>query len=436
MAEKIIYHSKSKRFQVAPTMALTSENASGEPMSMASLNRISANNMAVALMSAENGDTRELFTIYRDNVLTWSHLQAEFSKRKMPVLSQPVSVLPYIRDDESDKLTAKFCETIFEDVADRTRAFSHLLDSVIFPVSVVEKVFSVKDSSYVLSRLVPVPHHLLDFSTGDLKIRQTDEKGMVTKGLIDPDPDRYIIHRAHILSSPDKMGGPMRAIIYWWLFATQSRDWWMRFLQRYGIPIMVGKYPHGADDQRKLLLRAMSTLNRSLGLAITKDTQLDFQSVASLSGDAFIAVQEFANKEVSKLVLGQTLSAESQSTGIGSGNADLHNDVRSDLSLFDRGMLAETLRDQLYRQLVEINNLSGNIPRVLLGPAVDPSDLLKLLKALKEGGLKPSQSALPTLAQQIGFDVEIDVPTTLPASSPSAAFQALLSALDSPLIKT
>jgi phage gp29-like protein len=218
----------------------------------------------------------------------------------------------------------------------------------------------------------------------------------------------------------------MRAIIYWWLFATQSRDWWMRFLQRYGIPIMIGKYPHGADDQRKLLLRAMSTLNRSLGLAITKDTQLEFQEIANLTGDSFIAVQEFANKEISKLVIGQTLSAESQPTGIGSGNAQLHNDVRNDLSLFDRSSLAQTLRDQLYVQYCEINRIPGNVPRVRLGPAVDPADLLKLLTAMRQAGLKPSISALPSLSQQIGFDVEFDTSSALPAS---AAFSALLSSI-------
>lgn len=414
--------------RLIPTAQVTSQSDLHEPMSMASLNRISANNMAVALMSAEHGNTRDLFTIYRDNIMTWSHLQAEFSKRKLAVLSQPVSVIPWNQSDPADEAAAQVCQDVIEKVPDWIRSMSHLLDSALFPVAVVEKVFGLSNGRFALEKLIPVPHHLLDFSTGVLKIRSTLPNGQPSNDLLDPDPARYLIHRAHLLSTPDKLGGPMRAIIYWWLFATQSRDWWMRFLQRYGIPIMIGKYPHGADDQRKLLLRAMSTLNRSVGLAITRDTQLEFAEITNLTGDAFIAVQEFANKEVSKLILGQTLSADSQPTGIGSGNADLHNDVRNDLALFDRASLAQTLRDQLYTQFCEINSIPGNVPRVRLGPAVDPSDLLTLLTAMRQAGLKPSISAIPSLSQQIGFEVEFDA-SLPPLNSSSAAFSALLSAL-------
>lgn len=404
----------------------TSGSDAYEPMSFATQNRISANNMAVALMSAESGNTGDLFVIYRDNILTWSHLQAEFSKRKLVVLNQPISIIAWDQNDPADVAAADACADIFSNVPNLITTLSHLLDSALFPVAVAEKTYDVENGKFVLSKLIKVPHHLLDFTTGSLKIRATDEKGQPKSTLIDPDPSSYVVHRAHLLSTPDKLGGPMRAIIYWWLFATQSRDWWMRFLQRYGIPLMIGKYPHGADDQRKLLLRAMSTLNRALGLAITRDTSLEFAKIDNMTGDAFVAVQDFANKEISKIVLGQTLSSDSQPTALGSGNAALHNDVRNDLSLFDRVSLAQTIRDQIVAQYHASNNLPGNVPRVRLGPAVDPSEMLTLLKAMREAGLKPSASAIPMLSQQFGFDVEFDSSaSTAPAA---AAFSALLDA--------
>ena len=253
---RLIYRKSTGRLMAAPLTSITAESSAYEPMSLAS--QISANRMAVALMSAESGCTSELFTIYRDNVLTWSHLQAEFSKRKLAVLTQPVSIIPYDRSDPVDTEAAKSCENVVESVPGWITALSHLLDSVRFPVAVCEKVFEIASGRYRLSRLIPVPHHLLDFTSGVLRIRQTLPNGQPGSDCLEPDPDRYIIHRAHLMSIPDKLGGPMRSVIYWWLFATQSRDWWMRFLMRYGIPIMIGKYPHGAEDQRQLLLRAMS----------------------------------------------------------------------------------------------------------------------------------------------------------------------------------
>jgi phage gp29-like protein len=424
---KYIYRKSTGQLMRAPVTSLTSDSSAYEPMSLAS--QISANRMAVALMAAEGGSTAELFTIYRDNVMTWAHLQAEFSKRKLAVLTQPVSIVPFNHDDPLDKEAAESCTNVVESVPGWITALSHLLDSVIWPVAVVEKVFEIKDGRYELARLIPVPHHLLDFTTGTLKIRATRPDGQPSAELLEPDPARYIVHRAHLLSVPDKLGGPMRAVLYWWLFATQSRDWWMRFLQRYGIPLMIGKYPHGADDQRTLLLRAMSTLNRSVGLAITKDTQLEFQQIAQLAGDPFIAVQSFANSEISKLVLGQTLSATATPTGLGSGTADLQGEVRSDLTMFDRARLAETLRDQLYSQYCEVNAIAGNVPRVILGPAADPTDLLAILKAMRDGGLQPTLEALPQLSQKFGFPIERAASPALVPSA-SAAFSALLSALD------
>jgi hypothetical protein len=96
--------------------------------------------------------------------------------------------------------------------------------------------------------------------------------------------------------------------------------------------------------------------------------------------------------------------------------------------MFDRARLAETLRDQLYTQWCEVNAISGNVPRVILGPASDPSDLLAVLKAMREGGLQPSESAIPQLSQQFGFDVELA--SAVPSPSSSAAFSALLSFID------
>ncbi len=403
-----------------PTSSVTPLSSEHEPISMAALNRISAANVAMALRAAEYGDTRDLFTLYRDNILTWSHLQAEFAKRKIPVLSKPISVSAYVQGKLDDDATADDCSTLWEPVKNRISVLSHLLDSILFPVSVVEKVYSVRDGRYVLDRLIPVPHHLLDYQSGVLRIRMTKPSGEQTDECVEPDPSRYIIHRAHILSAPDKLGGPMRALVYWWLFSTQSRDWWIRFLQRYGIPLMIGKYTHGADDQRTALLRAMSTVNRALGLVISKDTSLEFAEVARLDAMPFTAVQEFANHEASKLILGQTLSAESQPTGIGSGNADLHGEVRSDIALFDCANLAESLRDQLYTQYCEINALPGNVPLITIGSPVDPGPLLSLLKALKESGLRPAESSIQTISRQVGFDVERDIQPA--ASSPFAGF--------------
>ena len=48
-----------------------------------------------------------------------------------------------------------------------------------------------------------------------------------------------------LTSVPDNWGGPMRSIIFWWLLGHMGRDWWARYLDKYGSPFVVGKYDQG-----------------------------------------------------------------------------------------------------------------------------------------------------------------------------------------------
>src|SRR5512145_2392848 len=55
-----------------------------------------------ALRAAEAGETRLLFALYRDLVLSGSHVQAEFNKRKLAVLAQPHAILPADKEQPED----------------------------------------------------------------------------------------------------------------------------------------------------------------------------------------------------------------------------------------------------------------------------------------------------------------------------------------------
>lgn len=59
---------------------------------------------------------------------------------------------------------------------------------------------------------------------------------MSDTGPVDADATRYIIHRGHVMPTPDTWGGPARALLFWWLLSSMSREWWSQFLERYGQP--------------------------------------------------------------------------------------------------------------------------------------------------------------------------------------------------------
>jgi phage gp29-like protein len=384
-----------------------------------------------ALRQAEGGDVRTLFAIYRDSVLGDPHIQSEFAKRKLAIIGDTFSILPENKTLPEDVDAAARIKTMIDDVSDWHIAIGHLMDSVLWPVSVLEKTYRPTRDGYELASLTPVPHDLLCFRTGSLRIRETDARGYPNNQTHAPDPRVYIVHRNHLLTTPDHWGGPMRSILFWWLLGAMDRDWWARFLDRFGSPFLVGHYNQGDDDSRSLLERAFSVATRIGGLVVSKDTTIDIQQAATQgTGDAFEKFYTISRREISKLIVGQTLSAEAQSTGLGSGVANNQAEVRDDYRKFDAQVIGGTLRDHLFRPFLSYNGLGHvGVPRISWG-SVSPAEAKatgELLVSINTAGLRIADTGLDSLSERIGLPIERAVAAALPP--PGLAPASILSVL-------
>lgn len=397
---------------LTPTDRRPRYNPRAEPLS--NIQYMDVDRVRAIIDGAQSGDTRDLFALYRDLVLGDSHLQAEFSKRKLAVLGDVFTVKPIDKKDPKDVAARDAVSDMVDGCPEWLKACSHLLDSALYPIAVAEKVFKPAEAGsslrYELAELRPVPHNLLNFNTGYLQIWDVDPlTGFVSGTSQTPDPNRYIIHRGHLLTTPDFWGGPMRSLIFWSLFSVMDVSWWARFLDRYGSPFLVGKYDQADDESRLILERAFSWATKIGGLVVSKETEVTIQSALGTStGEAYEKFLEVCNREKSKLIVGQTLSAEARSTGLGSGVAKGQSDVRDDIRALDAKLLAQTLRDQLSVQYLKINGLEGKAPKMIWG-SESPENLEKLgtvIANLASGGIQPADSALEVLGEKLGFEVQ------------------------------
>jgi len=379
---------------------------SREQPSMAS--EIDANVLYNAISMAEQqGRTRELFSLYRDMLVSDGHAQSEFAKRKLAVINEPFLVLPFDKKDAQDIQTAQAVESAIADAEDLIRSWSHLLDSSLYPISVAEKVYSVDAAgAFRLNRLVPVPHTLLDFQSGVLKIRDGLDPENIEKATI-ADPDHYIIHRGNLMSLPDQWGGPMRSVLFWWLLSTCNRGWWSRFLEKYGAPFVVGKYDPSDDASKTILERAFRGCCRLGGLVVTKDTEIELmQSATKDTGDAFGAFHNVCNREKSKIIIGQTLSAEASALGLGGqGAATTQETVRADIRRFDALALSTTIRKHLFTQICRINRLPGRVPKAQFGTLQNQTQadvMATMLQKFKAAGIEIDDSGFSDLSDLAG----------------------------------
>ncbi|WP_043586296.1 phage portal protein family protein [Geminisphaera colitermitum] len=370
------------------------------------------------LRTAERGDCRDLFALYRDIIASHAHLQGRFSERKEAVTGDTLSLQPEDKLSPDDCLAAKVIEKQITNLASWESACAHLLDSTLYPVSVVEKTFRASTLvveghpvTYEVANLIPVPYELLDFTTGTLRILDTDANGMPLSTSHVADGGSYIIHRGHSLSAPDNWGGPMRSIVFWWLFGSMDREWWARFLEKYGTPFIVGKYDQADDGTRIIMERALSLCTRLGGLIISRETEVELkQAAASDTGSAFETFHRVANEEISKLILGQTLSSDASSTGLGSGVANIQEGIRQDKRSNDARRLARTLRDQLFADILSYNGLIGKPPVAVFGSVslAEMKATSDFLVSLKGGGLRVQDAGLEILSERLGLPIERD----------------------------
>ena len=89
------------------------------------------------LAQAEQGDTQELFALYRD-ILTDSQIQSEFVKRKGAVLGDKITLKAWDTTNPDDVAAKEHCDNI---IATETfsSSISWLLNATLFPISVLEK---------------------------------------------------------------------------------------------------------------------------------------------------------------------------------------------------------------------------------------------------------------------------------------------------------
>lgn len=362
------------------------------------------------MAEADAGNPRDLFALYQEILLSDSHLQAEFNKRLLAVLGDVVVINPADAKSDGDKAAADFIRANVEGCTTFLDGCRHLLSSALWPVALVEKIFSpIEGGGYRLAKLIPVPDQLLDFTLGRLRIRATNELGQPTGQYYEPSPDRYITHRGHLMSAPDTRGGPMRSLVWWWLLSTMDREWWGRFLDRFGMPFAVGKFDQADDASQNVLVRAFSYMTRLGGLVVSKDTQVELvQAATAQTGEAFERFLAVIQREKSKLIVGQTLSSEARQGGLNGGDGGQQEEVRQDIRQFDAMMLGACLRTQLFAQLVSVNRLAGAVPSITWGgeSPLAAEAIAKIIASLAGANLTPTDDALATLGERIGFSLQ------------------------------
>jgi phage gp29-like protein len=133
-----------------------------------------------------------------------------------------------------------------------------------------------------------------------------------------------------------------------WFFKTNSTKFWVKFLERFGSPLLVGKV--GGDRRVQADIDAMTSalLNAHSQSVISIGSEDDINTVGTnFSGagsSAFEAFDTVMTKRVQKVVLGQTLTSGNDGGG-SRALGEVHENVRMDKRNSDLRMITPVVQD-------------------------------------------------------------------------------------------
>lgn len=308
---------------------------------------ITPNKAASCLLAAEMGDLIAQADLAEDMEEKDTHLQSELGKRRRAIQATDWTLEPPRNASAAEKRDTEMLTEILKDADWWEDLIWDATDAIFKGYSGQQITWGYFDKLHVPSKIVwqdPGIFQLNPENRHELMLRDGSWTG------VKPDTFGWIIHSAKSKSGYLSRIGLVRTLIWPFIFKNYSVRDFAEFLEIYGLPLRVGKYPSGASDKEKAtLLRAVMQIGHNAGGIIPRGMEIDFQNAAQGQSDPFESMIDWAEKSMSKAILGGTLT--SQSDGKTSTNAlgEIHDEVRTEVRDSDLKQLAITInRDLIY----------------------------------------------------------------------------------------
>lgn len=354
-----------------------------------------------------------------DEVERDPHVHAVLLARKMGVAGLDWFVDP-ATDSSEDQKVAEFVEEKLRLIPSFTADMIELLDGVGKGFAVSEILWAVNPKGEVIIEDImnrPQRRFQFDATTRELKLRK-----MGNAFLGDPlPPQKFIVHRGS-QKYEDPFGDALDQRLYWmWLFKRNVMKFWMSHNEMGAGVIPLVQHPASAGDTLKAeaMSIAQQLRNGSFGRIPSNFSVVWAEaSGKGQTSDTYEKFVRFANDEISKAVLGQTLTTEgSSSTGKGSrALGQVHASVKHDVIIYDAHSLADTLNSSLIKWLVDWNFNVEQYPKFTFDTdeAIDTAAQSTMVAALVQAGFTPTREWVETT-----FNIELveeEPPKAVPVS--------------------
>ena len=281
-----------------------------------------------------------------------AHYRSVLSTRKHAIEGLEM----YVQSAGDDKEALAIAEAVREDIAEHSDMMDlrkNALDALGKGFSVNEIIWNTSGSRWKPDTFIFRDPRWFAYNkeTGLLSLR--DVYGMELSPL---DPYKFIIHEPNLLSGKQITSGLSFTALFYWLVKTYDVTSWAAFADRFGYPVRLGKYGRKATKEDiATLKRAVAAIGSDVGAVIPDSMVIDIIESKTTSGtsEVYEKIADWSDKQLSKLVLGQTASAEGTPGKL--GDSQDQQAVRQDILKADVRQLEQTLNRDLVIPYVKFN---------------------------------------------------------------------------------
>lgn len=314
------------------------------------------------------------------------HVYACLHKRKMAVISRPWEVTPASEsalDMQAAEVVREQLDSINFDVA----CYS-LLDAINKGYAVGEIMWAMLNG-IVASKIIARDQRRFKFGE-NYELRLITQQNIMT-GEEMPDK-KFIVHSVGAKDA-NPYGLGLGSKLFWLVwFKRQGITFWLTFLDKFGSPTPVGKYPSGTlPDKQQVLMDALAAISQDTGISIPDGMDITLLEATRGGNAGYEAMCRYMDEQIAYCILGEAPNVKGGG-GAAASAAITRNEVRLELVQFDSDMLSSTLNETLIKWISEYN-VPGATPPTVWRKIVEPEDIkvrAERDKILFEMGMKPN----------------------------------------------
>lgn len=311
--------------------------------------------MRLLFEDAESGDITAQHELFLDIEERDSAVASALQTRKMSVLGLDWQIAEPPQATDAETRLAAEVRGYMQGLADFDDMLLDMMDAVGHGFAALEITWQFSGSLQLPQSFKHTPQSWFRWDKHDNLLLKTPDNPM-------GEPlwsYGWVVHRHKMRSHQAARNGLFRTLAWLYMFKHYSVHDFAEFLELYGLPIRIGKYPAGATEKEKrTLLRAVAEIGHNAAGIMPEGMMIELHQAANgttAANNPFMTMVEWCEKSATRLILGQTLTSGADGRASTNALGKIHNEVRRDLTVSDAKRLAQTLNRQLIEPFVRVN---------------------------------------------------------------------------------